>query len=351
VLLVDDDDVTRSELVRVLEQRGFRVQSCAHGEEFLEIVAATARLESPPLLLIDLFMPRMDGSGILGGLELVELVRERYPALHVLVLSDHPHDDAEQRILKLGIPPVISKPKKSEMRAARDGDALTLVGDALSAAIEKLLHGATAPVPGPTTINFGADLLREMGEVGPETRAVKGPESPGLYLLRGMLQELNNPSLGGGIILLVLRFASELMNRAVIFLVKEHEIVGLGQFGIESKGGEVADMRVRRMKILRGEDSIFEPVLREQASRRVRLGNSQWDRYLVEQLGGGEPQEVFLGPIISEGKVVALIYGDNLPEKTPIGDTESLEIFISQAGLAMEKALLERRLRGKDAAL
>ena len=60
-----------------------------------------------------------------------------------------------------------------------------------------------------------------------------------------MLQELNNPSLGGGIILLVLRFASELMNRAVIFLVKEKEIVGLGQFGIELTDG-MADVRVRR---------------------------------------------------------------------------------------------------------
>jgi hypothetical protein len=46
---------------------------------------------------------------------------------------------------------------------------------------------------------------------------------------------------------------------------------------------------------------------------------------------------------------VAILYGDNLPEKRPIGDTEALEIFLSQAGLAMEKALLERRLRGEGA--
>jgi hypothetical protein len=57
--------------------------------------------------------------------------------------------------------------------------------------------------------------------------------------------------------------------------------------------------------------------------------------------------EIFLGPIISEGKVVAILYGDNAPQKRAIGDTESLEIFLSQAGLAMEKALLERRLRSK----
>jgi hypothetical protein len=54
--------------------------------------------------------------------------------------------------------------------------------------------------------------------------------------------------------------------------------------------------------------------------------------------------------LISEGRVVAILYGDNLPEQTPVGDTEALEIFLSQAGLAMEKALLERRLMSSRAA-
>jgi hypothetical protein len=162
-----------------------------------------------------------------------------------------------------------------------------------------------------------------------------------------MLQELQNPSLGGGIILLVLRFASELMNRAVIFLVKEKEIVGLGQFGIECSG-EPADARVRRMKIPRAEESVFTRVLTDMTPLKLRLGDGLWDAYLKAQLGG-EPAGIFLGPIISEGKVVAVLYGDNLPERKPIGDTEALEIFLSQAGLAMEKALLERRLRGREA--
>ena len=35
-----------------------------------------------------------------------------------------------------------------------------------------------------------------------------------------MLAELNNPSLEGGILLLVLRFAAEFMNRAVVFTVR-----------------------------------------------------------------------------------------------------------------------------------
>jgi hypothetical protein len=40
-----------------------------------------------------------------------------------------------------------------------------------------------------------------------------------------------------------------------------------------------------------------------------------------------------------------MLYCDNTPAGEPIAETEGLEIFISQAGLAFEKALLQRRLQ------
>jgi hypothetical protein len=76
------------------------------------------------------------------------------------------------------------------------------------------------------------------------------------------------------------------------------------------------------------------------------MDDSQWCNYLKEHLGGN-PTEAFMGPIVSEGKVVAVLYGDNGYDPRPIGDTDSLEIFLSQAGIAMEKALLQRRLKEK----
>jgi hypothetical protein len=191
--------------------------------------------------------------------------------------------------------------------------------------------------------NIGVELFEELGEASGLTPQ-QMCQSPGLHLLRSMLEELNNPSLGGGIILLILRIASELMNRAVIFLVKEEEIIGLGQFGIEPDG-ESADVRVRSTRVPVGAVSLFSATLTSMAPVRVTPSNGNpWDDYLCRQLGGRQPQEIFLGPLISEGRVVAILYGDNLPELKPVGNTEALEIFLSQAGLAMEKALLERRL-------
>jgi hypothetical protein len=47
--------------------------------------------------------------------------------------------------------------------------------------------------------------------------------------------------------------------------------------------------------------------------------------------------------------VIALLYGDNLPEDGPLGDTSALEVVLHHAGLALDRAALERALReGSD---
>ena len=43
--------------------------------------------------------------------------------------------------------------------------------------------------------------------------------------------------------------------------------------------------------------------------------------------------------------MAALLYADNVTTGAAISETEGLEIFISQAGLALEKALLQRRIQ------
>ncbi|MDX9707962.1 MAG: DUF4388 domain-containing protein [Trichloromonas sp.] len=209
--------------------------------------------------------------------------------------------------------------------------------------------GETASVFGPeqreaSVYDFASDLLKEIGEGDAVAASSKSLRSGALKQLQGMVQELNNAALGGGILLLVLRFASEFMNRAVIFMVKEKEIVGLGQFGIEFED-ELADARIRKIKIPVDEPSVFTEVLNEKVARKLALEDCHWDNYLKDALGGGDPEEVFVGPLLSEGRVVAILYGDNLPQSLPVGETEALEIFLMHAGLTMEKNLLERRLR------
>ncbi len=170
-----------------------------------------------------------------------------------------------------------------------------------------------------------------------------------LSLLTAMIEEISGPSSSSEIILMILRFASEIMNRAMVFLAREHEVGGLGQFGLILKNGS-ADQLIRNVRIPLTEPSCFKNVVANGQTFRGVLEKNGWNEYLVQQLGGHWPLEVLVAPLVSDGKVIAILYGDNAPHQQKIENTEGLEAFIRVAGFAFGKAILERKLqatRGK----
>jgi hypothetical protein len=170
-----------------------------------------------------------------------------------------------------------------------------------------------------------------------------GEDRKTLSSLKAMVTELRFPSATSEITLLILRYASDVISRGILFMVKKNEIVGLGQFGIETKG-ESPDQKVRNIRIPLNELSVFTMVLETRQTYKGALEENKWNDYLINEIGGTAPLEMLVIPLVSESKVIAILYGDNLPEMKPIDDIEGLEIFINQAGLAIEKALLERRI-------
>ena len=337
VVIVEDDQFLRDLLNEAFSRSGDAVFTFARSEDALITIDTLCRAGNRPSLLLDLIMPRMDGSGVLGGLELLELVHGNFPELPVLVISDYRNSDAERRIREAGAD-FLLKPRKNDFAEARLAEQFAA---RIIAALDRVTAGIRLENPA-DDVNLGDELRLELGDIGDQPFSTVVP-STGISLLRGMLEELHDPALGGGVILLVLRFASEFMGRAVIFLVRERYIVGIGQFGINSQG-KSADKLIRSLKIPLDEESLFTPVLAGHLPMKVAPAKNPWNDYLFQKIGG-EPAEIFLGPLISEGDIVAILYGDNLPDRKPIGDTDSLEIFLSQAGVAMEKGLLTQRLK------
>jgi len=194
-----------------------------------------------------------------------------------------------------------------------------------------------------------AEFLEEHG-ITSSAGATTGEEqalierSREMNTLKSMFEELRFPTATAEITLLILRYASEIVSRSVLFMVTKDKIRGLGQFGVELPDGESADQKVREIIIPTGELSVFSKVLEQHRSLIGKFGDSAWDQYLIRELGGLDPKEIILVPLISNGKVAAVLYGDNMPHGRPIPNITGLEIFVHQAGLAMEKALLERRL-------
>jgi len=170
------------------------------------------------------------------------------------------------------------------------------------------------------------------------------PERKDLRLLSTMISELSKPNGTTELTLMILRFASEIMNRAVVFLVRKEDIVGLGQFGLQLPDGD-EEKKVKSIKIPLSEPSVFKGVSENKAVYKGGLEENKWHQHLIDNLGKEWPSEVFIVPIVCEDVVVAILYGDNLPDKKPIHETEGLEAFIKVTEIAFSKALLERKFQ------
>ncbi len=175
------------------------------------------------------------------------------------------------------------------------------------------------------------------------TRIEKEEPRRDLAALKSMFDELRFPTATAEVTLLILRYASEVVNRAILFMVKKNEVRGLGQFGIELKG-KSADQVVRNIKIPLNKPSLFLTVIDSRRSYVGELEQNECNAFLTSELGGTLPVSVLAIPLIVDGKIALVVYGDNLPDHKPIRGVDALEIFMNQAGMALEKTLLEKRI-------
>ncbi len=169
-----------------------------------------------------------------------------------------------------------------------------------------------------------------------------GPERRDISSLRALTQELRFPNSTSEITLLILRFASEIFARGILFMVGDSVIVGLGQFGLNI---DAPDEKIREITLSYEESAFFRQIIQEKRSYKGTLEKDSITEFLIREIGGDWPHDIAFFPIIAEGRTVALLYCDNLQSPEKIGETEGLEIFIDQAGLALEKSLLQRRIQ------
>jgi CheY-like chemotaxis protein len=80
LLIVDDDKDHRETVREVLEEQGYRVETAVHGRDALNRLLDGAR---PDLILLDLWMPEMDGWAFMAELK----AREDLAGIPVVVTS------------------------------------------------------------------------------------------------------------------------------------------------------------------------------------------------------------------------------------------------------------------------
>ena len=104
VLVIDDEESIRRSLKGILQDEGFRTIFAKDGEQGLEAV----REESPDLILLDIWMPGID------GLETLRLIREQRPEQMVIMMSGHGTIETAVKATRLGAYDFIEKPLSLE---------------------------------------------------------------------------------------------------------------------------------------------------------------------------------------------------------------------------------------------
>jgi two-component system response regulator AtoC len=100
VLVVDDEAAVRGALRDVLEESGYKVVTAASGKEALEKMS----MLRPDAVLLDIRMPEMD------GISLLEIIRERYPAVPVILMTAYSDTQTTINAMRTGAFEYVLKP-------------------------------------------------------------------------------------------------------------------------------------------------------------------------------------------------------------------------------------------------
>ncbi|MBW2603575.1 MAG: sigma-54-dependent Fis family transcriptional regulator [Deltaproteobacteria bacterium] len=100
ILIVDDEPSILKSLSGLLSDEGFEIATAANGYEALKIVDT----ESPDLVLLDIWMPGID------GIETLKEIKKDNPHIQVIIISGHGTIETAVKATKLGAFDLIEKP-------------------------------------------------------------------------------------------------------------------------------------------------------------------------------------------------------------------------------------------------
>jgi len=203
-----------------------------------------------------------------------------------------------------------------------------------------LSESTTQPGGGSEPAGSGASLDREDDSGDP---ALDEVSLEALERLKAATRTLNDASFRGEVLPLVLRFVADSFDRVAIFMVRDDHVNGMAQVGIEERGGP-DDMEMRAISFEKSESSWFTRAI---DSRHPVRGPAvdDGDRKLLALFGGQNVDEAYVAPILSANHVVAVVYADG-PQAgaSSWADIGAIEVVLHHAGLALDRAALERAL-------
>jgi hypothetical protein len=261
----------------------------------------------------------------------------------VLMMTESLSQSLRLRARQMGVQSFVFKPTLSKLNPRQfEADLAAFARKLAADVLPRLADAALVRPPArPLPARRGEATSAPPGAAAP---APVGDALPYQFLRRS-LDELAAGGDANQIAVVVMKVAREFFERAILFVVKNEEVRGLGGFGLAPRD-ETVNLVARQVAIPLGEASVFRDVV---ASRRPFSGplpRDRWSGHLAGRIGRFQSKDVALLPLVSNHETIAVVYGDN-PEtgRAPAG-LDALLVFLRQAGIALENVFLQRKLQG-----
>lgn len=375
ILLVDDEYDVRRILAEGFARAGYNVVEAEDPEAAVKRAGRLGKASIPFLLVADLGMPTSGGTSFQGGFEVVKRLWKMNLRPPVLIMAETLNSALQARARQMEIAHFVFKPGLSKLdpeqfEADLRAFAAKIVSDVLprlaGAAPPARAGAASAGGPGAKREEAGGRPAGEAASAGPvpagpaAAGAAAAPPGGGLAApttdemsrdfaqLQRWLEGLRGATDATQISALVMGAARDCFERAVLFVVKNETMRGLGGFGVAPRD-EKLGLLVREVSIPLGEPSVFARVALGRKSYLGPWPDDKWSRHMLGKIGRFQSSGVALLPLLTNRETVAVLFGDNADSGRPLGRLAALETFINQAGIALENAFLQRKVHAMQA--
>jgi CheY-like chemotaxis protein len=322
VLLVDDEAPVVRVLREALAESGCEVETAAGKTEALSRIVTLADAGHRLLLVTDVSLPASSENSYEGGLEIVARLKSMDGASPVILMAESVSPRARERARQLGVQKIAIKPALTKLDAEEYESDLRSFADVLKKEIELINDpGAGAGPLSPSEPDLNHDVIFEF--------------------LKTMTDRLSSPA--NGIARMILRVASRYSERCLIFLVRDGRARGLAGVHQGRSMAETVAM-IRKLSFELQHHRRFAEVV--YSKKAVRLAEPP--DVSRESIEPGNSTEVALFPLLNNHEVLAVVWCDNPTTGAALGKLAGLELFLVQAGMALENASLHRRLRSLE---